>query len=207
MNKSPNSPEEKMSEDVKMVPMEEAAEQVRVTAVRLALMHIAYARTLVEALGEKKGKEMALKAIMTYGRMVGERNRAGAQDMPHYGLHRTYDYGDKAFKDGRDMPLAQGETLDYSNFKVHGCALAEVFLEYDEPELGCLYCYVDAAKSMGADPSHKLVHTACELLGDDCCSFTLTPTTQEEQEAFNTKNLKWKDTDPILVNGSKIDKG
>jgi hypothetical protein len=196
-----------MSANMKMVSMDEAAEQVRVTAVRLALMHIAFARTLVEELGEKKGKETALKAIMEYGRLVGERNKAGAQDMPHYGLHRTYAYRDKAFTDGRDMPLAEGETFDYSNFKVHGCALSEVFLEYDEPELGCLYCYVDAAKSMGADPSHKLMHTACELLGDDCCSFDLKPTTQKEQKDFKAKNLKWKDADPILVEGSKIDKG
>jgi L-2-amino-thiazoline-4-carboxylic acid hydrolase-like protein len=195
-----------MPENTKMVPMDEAAEQVRVTAVRLALMHIAFARTLVEELGEKKGKETALKAIMEYGRMVGERNRAGAQDMPHYGLHRSYAYGEKAHVDGRDNLLDDGEAFDYSRFKVHGCTLAEVFLEYDEPELGCLYCYVDAAKSMGADPSHKLVHTKCELLGDDCCSFKLTPTSQQEQEDFRAKNLKWKDADPILVKGSKIDK-
>ena len=44
-----------------------------------------------------------------------------------------------------------------------------------ETELGRLYCYVDAAKSMAVDPDHKLVHTACEPCGDDHCAFEMLP--------------------------------
>ena len=58
--------------------------------------------------------------------------------------------------------------------------LAKIFRELGEEELGRLYCYVDSAKSMATDPSHKLIHTACEPLGDDCCAFDLVSTSEKK---------------------------
>ena len=132
----------------KMVPVEEAAAQVKVVATRLALMHIAYARTLVEELGEDKAKETVIKAMMEYGRMVGERNQAGEQDLPFYGLHEKYSYKKEEFQDTRDLPAEETGEMDWDAFKVYGCVLSEVFQEYGEMELGRLYCFVDAAKTM-----------------------------------------------------------
>jgi len=167
--------------------------------VSKGLMHIAYARTLVEELGEKKAKDMVLKAMMEYGRMVGERNRAGEQDLPFYGLHEKYSYKEEEFLDTRDMPQDHTEEMDWDAFKVYGCVLSQVFKKYDEMELGRLYCFVDAAKTMAVGSSHKLIHTACEVCGDDHCAFESTPATEAEIKMFKNKNLKWKDVDPILV--------
>ncbi len=61
-----------MTTEAKTVPLEEAREQVRKVCARLGLLHIAFARTLVDELGEKKGKELILKAIKDYGTKVGE---------------------------------------------------------------------------------------------------------------------------------------
>ena len=195
-----------MDEKEKKVPLHEAMEQVRITARRLALMHLAFSRTLIEELGEDKGKKAIIKAVMEYGRMVGETNKAGHQDLPFYGLHEKYTDGDEEFLDTREKANIAGKGLDFSRYRVHGCVLAKTFLEHNEKELGCLYCYVDSAKSMAADPSKKLIHTACEVVGDGFCAFDLLPTTEKERKDFEDKNVDWKEVDPILIKGSKMDK-
>jgi len=183
----------------KMASIEEAASQVKVVATRLALMHLAYARTLVEELGKDKAKNAVVKAMMEYGRMVGERNKAGEQDLPFYGLHEKYSYREEEFLDIREMPSEQTEEMDWDAFKVYGCVLSEIFQEYGENELGRLYCFVDAAKTMAAGSSEKLIHTACEVCGDDHCAFKSVATTAEELKMFENKNPKWKDIDPVLA--------
>ncbi len=195
-----------MSEKEKSVPLKEAIEQVKVIGIRLALMHLSYSKTLVEELGEEKGKEAIIKTMMEYGKMVGARNKAGRQDLPFYGIHEKYTYEDKEFVDTREKPMAAGENFDFSRYRVEGCILAKTFQEYGEKELGCLYCYVDSAKSMATDPNQKLMHTACEVLEDNCCTFDLIPTTKKEQNDFESKNVEWKEVDQILVKGSGIEK-
>jgi hypothetical protein len=186
------------SDKNKSISIEEAADQVKVIAIRLALMHLSYARTLVDELGKDKAKKIIIKSIMEYGRMVGERIKDGEQDLPHYGLHDSYSYKDAEFLDTRDITPGQTENMDWDVFKVHGCVLSQIFKEYDEEELGRLYCYVDSAKSMAADPSQKLIHTACEVCGDDHCAFSSLPASEEEVQMFYNKDLNWKDVDPVL---------
>ncbi len=187
------------------VPLDEAAAQVRLMAERLALMHLAYARTLIEELGDEKGKALILKAVMEYGRLVGERNRAGKQDLPYYGLHDGYRYQSKTGLDVREIESEMSGGTDWEAFKVYGCVLSKIFKDYGEPELGALYCFVDAAKSMAADPGHKLIHTACELCGDDHCAFDKLPTSEDERSLFQQKDTRWKDIDPLLVKASGMD--
>ena len=58
-----------------VVPLKEVREQVEVAITRLALLHLSFAKTLVQELGERKGKELAVKSILEYGRRVGERTK------------------------------------------------------------------------------------------------------------------------------------
>jgi len=191
-----------MTDPKSTVPMDEAAAQVRLMAERLALMHLAYARTLIEELGDEKGKALILKAVMEYGRRVGERNRAGKQDLPYYGLHDDYRYRSKTSLDVREIESEMSDEINWEAFKVYGCVLSKIFKQYGEHELGALYCFVDAAKSMGADPDHKLIHTACELCGDDHCAFDKLPTSADERRLFQQKDTRWKDIDPLLLKTS-----
>lgn len=180
----------------KKVPLEEAMAQVRTVGTRLALMHLAYARTIIAAHGMEKGRNLIIKAMMAYGKLVGERNKAGGQDLPWYGFHDMYAYKDNTYQDTREE---SAEDFDYDLYKVYGCILAKVFQEYDEPELGALYCYVDPAKSMAVDPGCKLIHTACEVCGDGFCAFDRVPTTEQERNDFKNQDPRWKRSDPILL--------
>jgi len=190
-----------MKKEKRVVPVDEAAEQVRLAMIRVALMHLAFSKTIVEELGEEKGKEIIIKAIMEYGKRAGERTKRGDQDLPFYGIHERCVYKDQTYTDTRKIPRSEG--WDFSLYRVYGCILAKIFREYGEEDLGRLYCYVDGAKSMAADPNHKLIHTSCEPCGDGCCAFASIATSEKERSDFVNRNTDWKHVDPILVKGRK----
>jgi len=164
-----------------MVPLKEAKEQVSIFVERTALLHLAFSKTLVEEFGDEKGRELIVKSILEYGRLVGDRVKRGLPDLPKYGVHG-------------------GRTTEG---KVYDCVFAKIFKEYGEEDFGCLYCYVDAAKSMARDPAHKLVHKECAACGDDFCTFEVMSTTEKERNDFIRKNRDWKHVDPRLTEGTK----
>jgi len=169
-----------MNETEEAISLKEAASQVEIAITRVALLHLSFSKTLVEELGEKRGKELIVKSILEYGKRIGERTKRGLPDLPKYGV-----YG--ARKDG----------------KVYDCVLARTFQEYGEEKIGCLYCYVDPAKSMSVNPMRKVIHTTCAACGDDYCTFDERTTTEKERKDFENKDIYWRYVDPRLVKGSK----
>lgn len=160
----------------KLVPLEEATREVEIAITRVALLHLSFSKVLVEELGEEKGKELIVKAILEYGKHVGERVKRGLPDLPRYGV-----YG--ARRNGR----------------VYDCVFAKVFREYGEEKLGCLYCYVDPAKAMAANPMRKVIHATCAACGDEYCTFEGHPTTKKERKDFAARDKDWRNVDPRLA--------
>lgn len=156
-----------------MVPLSEAANEVKVVTQRLALLHLAFSRTIVDTLGWEMGKQLILDSMKQYGEYVAERTKQGHQGLPRYGFWETR--GDKP-------PL---------------CELGKIMLEMGEPELGAMYCLIDPAKTMAADLSQKMIHTRCMILGHDECQFDTIPTSLEEQESFK-KGCDWTSVDPVI---------
>lgn len=180
-----------MTRQEDMVPLAEAERQVELTSERLALLHLAFARTLIDELGEKDGKKLVLKAIKDYGRMVGEQarekvidqglepspgNYAAAGDLPKYGMHQ-----------GKEKVVIDGE----SRSRAYGCVMGRVWAERGEADLGRLYCYVDTAKYMAYNPEFKMVHTQALPDGDACCEFRICPTTRQEKDDFADDEADW----------------
>ena len=56
-----------MTDKDEVVTREDAIKQVETAVTRIALIHLGYAKTLVEELGEEKGKELIIKSMMEYG--------------------------------------------------------------------------------------------------------------------------------------------
>lgn len=165
------------SKKEEMVTLKEAKEQVEILGRRLALLHLAYARTLVEEFGERKGKKLVLKAIKDYGIRIGQITKKGGQDLPKYGLH-----------EGLEWIEVKGE----KRIRAQGCVLAKEWKAWGEDALGRLYCWVDPAKTMSVDPSKKLVHIKALPDGDDCCELTFRPTTEKERRDFADKDANWE---------------
>lgn len=179
---------------------QEAAREVELTAKRIALLHLAFAKTLVNELGEEEGKKLTLKAIKYYGKLVGEGMQKKILDLgldtspENYGIGETRDLP----KYGMHSRKESFETEGRKRRRSFGCVLARVWREYDEEELGRLYCYVDLAKSMYYNPNYKLVHTKCmPERKDEECEFDMLPTTEQEREDFSSEDADW----------TKIDRG
>jgi predicted hydrocarbon binding protein len=164
------------------VTLEEAKKQVEVACRRIALLHLSYAKTLVEEFGEEIGRKLILKAIKDYGIRVGERTKRGEQDLPKYGLHERIESVD-----------VKGE----KRIRVYGCVLAREWREWGEDSLGRLYRYIDPAKSMSVDPTKKLVHMKAVPDGDDYCELVFKPTTERERKDFADKEADWGYIDKI----------
>jgi hypothetical protein len=156
------------------VPLSEAENEVKVVTHRLALLHLAYARTLIDEFGWDKGKQLVMNAIKEYGRRVAERTEQGHQSLPKYGFWER--------REGKP-PI---------------CELGKIVLEYDEMDIGSLYCLIDPAKIMFANPDEKLVHTKALTVGDEHCAFETVPTTVKDREDFFGENRDWSHVDPRL---------
>ena len=157
-----------------MVPLSEAENEVKVITQRLALLHLAYARTLVDEFGWGRGKQLVMNAIKEYGRRVAERTKQGHQSLPKYGFWER--------REGKP-PI---------------CELGKLVLEYGEMDIGSLYCLIDPAKTMFANPDEKLVHTKALTVGDEHCAFETVPTTEKDREDFFGEDRDWSHVDPRL---------
>jgi hypothetical protein len=182
-----------MAGQEQMVTFKKAKREVELVCRRLALLHISFARTLVNELGEEKGKQLVLKAIKDYGKRVGEKVRQdviseGLEPLPeNYGVGKSRNLPDFGMHDGRESRVEDGE----SRPRAYGCVMAKVWLECGEGELGRLYCYVDPAKYMAYNPKYKMLHLKAMPDGDEYCEFAIRPTTPEEQADFASEDKDW----------------
>ncbi len=173
------------------ISIEDAKREVEITAQRIGLLHLSFAKILVEELGEEKGRQLILKAIKDYGKRIGERKRRTLIDQ---GLDPTPENSSKV----RDLPKfgmhERAEVLEVEGGKrmrSYGCVMAKIWKEYDEEKLGRLYCYVDPAKYMAFNPEFKLIHLKALPDGDDYCEFVVKPTSEKEREDFLDDDKDW----------------
>jgi len=66
--------------------------------------------------------------------------------------------------------------------------LGKVFKDEDALDVGHMYYYVDAARGMAMNPDAKMIHISCEACDDDSCTMDIVPTSEEEKEAFASKD-------------------
>jgi predicted hydrocarbon binding protein len=161
-----------MAEKKETITKEEAFRQVKSMITRAALIHYAFAKTLVDELGEKKGKALVKKAITLYGKEVGKRVKERT-------LARGVSLTRENFQD--DLPAlgwAEREKVKVEGedrARVYTCHLARVWQELGVPELGRLYCFVDQAKYEAYNPELQCVHVKNVLDGDAYCELAVRP--------------------------------
>ena len=171
------------------VDIEEAKKQVRKICRRLAFLHLSYAKTIINELGDRKGKKLILKAIKDYGTRIGKEVKEAVsaqginnnpenykEDLPLYGMH-----------DRTEEVDVDGE----KRIKAYGCVMAKIWKELGEDEIGRFYCYVDPAKYMAYNPNFALVHKKSIPDGNKYCEFIIRTTTKQEREDFLDDDMDW----------------
>ena len=181
-----------MTDRPRVIPLDEAKRQVALVCRRLALLHIAFAEAIVEALGQEEGIRLVARAIKRYGKLIGEAKRETASrlgleatmesfekvsDLPSFGMHDAVEKVD-----------VEGEP----RIRAHGCVMGEIWREQGKAHLGRLYCYVDPASSMAFNAGFKLVHTRSVPDGDPFCELAMRPTTARDRETFAADDSDWQ---------------
>ena len=168
----------KLSEVKDAIPTDEARKAVRDMTRRVGLLHMAYARTLVDELGEERGKELIEKAIWAYGTRIGEKTRRTVEAIGLEPTVENFSVGSDLSPIGFDFieAVVDGEEREQSPT----CAMAEVWHEYGEDELGGLYCLVDPAKMQAYNPRWTFIHTKKIPDGDEFCELAIRPLEDEE---------------------------
>ena len=65
-------------------------------------------------------------------------------------------------------------------------------------DIGSLYCLIDPAKIMFANPDEKLIHTKCLTVGDEHCEFKTVPATEKDKQDLFGEDRDWSHVDPVL---------
>jgi len=179
------------------ISFEEAKKEVELVSRRLAFLHQCYAKTLIEDLGEEKGKKLILKAIKRYGKEIGERRREEIEEKGMEPTAENFSKGDvlRIPKFGMHTDL---KTNEEGKMELYGCAMGKFWKEEGEEELGRLYCYVDPAKYMGYNDEYIQVHKKALPAGDVCCEFDVRDSTEEEKELFRSEDMDFSDIDKCL---------
>ena len=165
--------------------LQQAEDEIRLVTRRLALLHLAFAETLVQEFGDARGRELVVKAIRNYGCKIGEMAREAALEQGLPLVPENYDAGGPNWPSiGTHDAVEAVEVDGERRSRVHGCVLAKVWREQGEDALGRLYCLIDAAKMMAYNPTFKTIHLKAEPDGDECCEMVLRETTEREREDF-----------------------
>lgn len=181
------------TEKQEVVPLKEAIQAVESVSRRLALLHLSYAKTLIEDLGEEKGKKLIAKAIKNYGTRIGEAMKREVQNQgfentpENFNAARSYAIPRFGIHERTKIVEVEGEPRR----RTYGCTLAKVWKEYGEEKLGRLYCYVDVLKFMAYNPNYKLVHIKTLPDGYEYCELAVRQTTERERKDFLTNHDDW----------------
>lgn len=176
-----------------VVSIDEAKQGIASASRRVALLHIAYAKAVIDEVGVEKGVKIIARAIKEYGRIIGEKTREevvsqGLDPVPeNFDKGPTYRIPDFGMHDRIEVVEVGGEL----RIRAYGCVLAKVWRELGEDRLGRLYCYMDVAKYMSYNPNYKLVHVKSIPDGDEYCEFAVRPTTEEERRDFLSRDKDW----------------
>ncbi|MFW6325690.1 MAG: L-2-amino-thiazoline-4-carboxylic acid hydrolase [Desulfovermiculus sp.] len=177
------------------IDKEEARQALASVSRRIALLHLAYAKAIINELGQEQGTRLISEAIKDYAVKIGEKTRAEV-------VAQGYEPSPENFEQGKSYALPKfpgmhlaWETVEGEDgtkrMRAHGCILGEVWKEYEEEKIGRLYCYMDTAKYMGYNPYYKLKHHKAVPDGDEYCEFEIENTTPEEREDFSTPGRDW----------------
>ncbi|MFW5928469.1 MAG: L-2-amino-thiazoline-4-carboxylic acid hydrolase [Thermoplasmatota archaeon] len=179
------------------IPLDEAEKEVELVSQRLALLHLTYSKTITEELGEERGKELILKTIKKYGKIIGKRRR---EEIEEKGMEATAEN----FSEGNVLRIPKFgmhtdlETNEKGNMELYGCTMGNFWKEEGEEELGKLYCYVDPAKYMGYNEKYIQIHEKAISAGDEYCEFCVRQSTKKERGLFETADDDFDDIDECL---------
>ncbi len=158
-----------MNNREKTYSKEDVLRQILQATRRTALLYHHLSQTLIQELGEDRGKILLKTIIESYGKQIGQE---AAEKTKQKNLDLTPDNFEG------DLPIdawkTEAVTVDgEERVRVHYCPLAAEWLDWGDPTTARLYCFVDQAKMQGYNPEYVYVHVKNLLDGDPYCELAV----------------------------------
>ena len=151
---------------------EEVLKQILLATRRTALLYHHMSKTLIEELGEDRGKALITSIIKRYGTQIGREAAEKARDKNLALTPENFEGDLPADAWDTEAVYVEGE----ERIRVHVCPLASEWLEWGDPSTARLYCFVDQAKMEGYNPEYEYVHIKNLLDGDPYCELAVRKT-------------------------------
>jgi len=164
-----------MKDTTSVMEKKEALCQIQFALRRAALIYHYFAQTLIDELGEAKGREIIAKAVKAYGEHIGKaaRTKANQKDLPLRPEHYQDDLPMMAWD--TEPVVVEGE----ERVRVHHCPLAKEWQELGDTRTARLYCFVDQAKMSAFNPEFEYIHIKNILDGDPFCELVVRPVSKK----------------------------
>jgi hypothetical protein len=155
-----------------MISIEEAKNDIKIMAKRLALVYYFFTKNLIEELGEQESERIVKKVIGEYGEYCGERVKEKVLKMGLELLGENYSKGKDLPKLGWDVTLLKSDEAGLV-YEFANCPFAEQWKELNFEKWGRLYCYIDQAKYNAFNKKLQCFHDENVLDGDKTCVLRL----------------------------------
>jgi predicted ArsR family transcriptional regulator len=152
-----------------MITEQQATENVRILAERMAMLYYEFVSKLIEELGEERAEEVVERVIADYGVACGKLARSAvinAGERPVLACHHL----------SRELPefgwQAESElSLDGKQkiSRITDCPFAELWKKLGFERWGRLYCHIDQAKMASYNEKIQAAHDKNMLDGDEYC--------------------------------------
>ncbi len=159
--------------DLEMVTKNDAKEDIKIIAKRLALVYYFFVKNLIEELGEEETERIVKKMIAQYGSYCGERVKEKVVGMNLELKAENYGKGKDLPALGWDISLVESDENSLT-YEFGNCPFAEQWKELNFEKWGRLYCYIDQAKYSTFNSQLQCFHDENVLDGDKTCYIRLT---------------------------------
>lgn len=153
------------------MPLEKAREYIEMAQAATAKLYFAFAKELVESLGEEEGIKVLRRAVHRFGtlrgKMIRERLDAAGVEPTVANLSKFY-----------DLPIAVSQVAEvirkeenYLEKKAFSCATGRTLrtLGPEAVRLGVYYCEQDKSLREAFNENFSYEQLSNALAGDDCC--------------------------------------
>lgn len=156
-------------EEKKTILIEDAKEDVKIMAERLAMLYYYFITNIVDELGEERTEKIVNKVIEDYGLNSGNRTRKRVLELGEELTLANYALGKDLPSIGWEKERLNLDDEKQKASKIHYCPLAEAWKNLDFEKWGRMYCHVDQAKYKGYDETFECFHDNNLLEGDEFC--------------------------------------
>lgn len=152
-----------------MLTEQQATENIRILAERMAMLYHEFVSKLIEEVGEERAEQIVERVIADYGVACGKLARAAvinAGERPVLACHHlSRELPEYGWEGESELSLDGKQKIS----RITVCPFADYWKQKGFERWGRLYCHIDQAKMAAYNEKIRAAHDKNMLDGDEYC--------------------------------------